>query len=75
MKTLTRSASLENKEAIAGASPIKVCMHVLERACTDGRVMRAATALKDAGFAVFIVDIEIECTQKGLKLSLSKRRV
>jgi glycosyltransferase involved in cell wall biosynthesis len=43
-------------------SPIRVCMHVLGAARTDGRVMRAATALAEAGFAVSIVDIEsVEC--------------
>lgn len=38
-------------------------MHVLNPACTDGRVMRAATALVEKGFAVDIVDIEYERTQ------------
>ncbi len=38
--------------------PIKVCMHVLGCARTDVRVMREATALVEAGFAVSIVDIE-----------------
>lgn len=35
----------------------RVCMHVLGPASTDVRVMRAATALADAGFTVSIVDI------------------
>ena len=39
---------------------IKVCMHVLETAHTDIRVMREATALVEAGFAVSIVDVESE---------------
>lgn len=64
MKTVTRSESFPEKDAVPIASPIKVCMHVLERARTDGRVMRAATALKDAGFTLFIVDIENEGNQK-----------
>jgi glycosyltransferase involved in cell wall biosynthesis len=33
-------------------------MHVLGSARTDGRVMRAATALVEAGYAVSIVDVE-----------------
>lgn len=36
----------------------RVCMHVLGPALTDGRVMRSATALAQAGYAVTIVDIE-----------------
>jgi glycosyltransferase involved in cell wall biosynthesis len=38
--------------------PDRICMHVLETARTDGRVMRAATALRDAGFAVSVIDID-----------------
>jgi glycosyltransferase involved in cell wall biosynthesis len=41
-------------------SPIKICMHVLGTASTDARVMRAATALVEAGHAVSLVDIEDE---------------
>jgi glycosyltransferase involved in cell wall biosynthesis len=41
-------------------SPIKVCMHVLGRASTDVRVMRAATALVQASYEVSVVDIEDE---------------
>lgn len=36
----------------------RVCMHVLGEARTDGRVMREAKALVEAGFTVSIVDIE-----------------
>jgi glycosyltransferase involved in cell wall biosynthesis len=39
-------------------SPLKVCMHVLGAARNDRRVMREATALLEAGFAVSIVDVE-----------------
>jgi glycosyltransferase involved in cell wall biosynthesis len=35
----------------------RVCMHVLGPASTDVRVMRAAIALTDAGYAVSVVDI------------------
>src|SRR5258708_3538334 len=38
----------------------KVCMHVLERVRTDGRVLREAMTLVEEGFAVTIVDIESE---------------
>jgi glycosyltransferase involved in cell wall biosynthesis len=43
------------------ASPhmhVHVCMHVLGTARTDVRVMREATALAEAGFAVTVVDLE-----------------
>src|SRR2546425_5066798 len=45
-------------------SPVRVCMHVLGAARTDGRVMRAASALAEAGFAVSIVDIESDSRRK-----------
>src|SRR5262245_24139997 len=35
-----------------------VCMHVASTARTDARVMREATALVNAGYAVTIVDVE-----------------
>jgi glycosyltransferase involved in cell wall biosynthesis len=46
-------------------SPVKVCMHVLGRARTDVRAMRAAKTLVAAGYSVSIVDIEgaSECTR------------
>ncbi len=40
--------------------PTKVCMHVLGKARNDIRVMRAATALTEAGYKVSIVDIDRE---------------
>jgi glycosyltransferase involved in cell wall biosynthesis len=43
--------------------PIKVCMHVLKSARNDVRVMRAATALVEAGYFVSIVDIEEKHTR------------
>lgn len=36
----------------------RVCMHVLGVARTDNRVMREATSLAEAGFAVSIIDVE-----------------
>jgi glycosyltransferase involved in cell wall biosynthesis len=39
-------------------APVTVCMHVLGAARNDRRVMREATALAEAGYAVSIVDIE-----------------
>ncbi len=48
------------KETTMAPSPVKVCMHVLGKARTDVRVMRAATALVEAGFVVTVVDIESE---------------
>jgi glycosyltransferase involved in cell wall biosynthesis len=46
------------REATTTLSPIRICMHVLGPARTDARVMREAIALRNAGFAVSIVDIE-----------------
>lgn len=41
----------------------RVCMHVLNPVRMDARVMRSATALKDAGFAVTVVDVVEECSR------------
>jgi len=41
----------------------RVCMHVLGVARTDVRVMREATALAQAGYAVAIVDVERDRTR------------
>jgi len=60
MKILSQTNSSAAKDTTGTAPPIKVCMHVLEVARTDGRVMREATALLEAGFAVSIVDVESE---------------
>src|SRR5215467_408148 len=40
------------------ASRLKVCMHVLGKARTDSRAMRAAATLVAAGYEVFILDVE-----------------
>lgn len=45
------------------ASGKKVCMHVLTTFSADPRVIRAATALKDAGYAVTVVDIADNSTR------------
>ena len=50
------------RETTTALLPIKVCMHVLGTAPTDGRVMRAATALVEKGYAVSIVDIADKAT-------------
>src|SRR5450755_336710 len=44
----------------AAQNPIEVCMFVLGAARNDVRVMRAATALAEAGHRVSVVDIENE---------------
>jgi glycosyltransferase involved in cell wall biosynthesis len=41
----------------------KVCMHVLNPYRMDARVIRAATALSDADFAVTVVDTVEQCSQ------------
>ncbi len=64
MKTTPSIDASIAKDFTSARLPARVCMHVLETARTDGRVLRAATALKDAGFAVSIVDIENAHSQK-----------
>ena len=58
MKTLSTANTWHFQDDSVAQSPTRVCMHVLGEARTDGRVMREATALTKAGFAVSIVDIE-----------------
>ena len=58
MKTLTHPAEKAGKKT--RPFPARVCMHVQGIARTDPRVMREATTLAEAGFAVSIVDIEGE---------------
>ena len=60
MKLLSRFETSVAGDLASGQLPIKVCMHVLERVRTDGRVLREASALIQEGFAVSIVDIESE---------------
>ena len=65
MKTVPYTDStVATKETAIVSSPTKVAMHVLGTARSDVRVMRAATALTDAGFAVTVVDIESEYKQQ-----------
>ncbi len=59
-KTEASSAASTAQEAGRKPVPIKVGMHVLGAAATDPRVLREATALVEAGYAVSIVDIEEE---------------
>ena len=65
MKIMLRAHPSLEKEKVLEPAPIKVCMHVLEIVRTDPRVLREATALKEAGFAVAIVDVEEEHTRPG----------
>jgi glycosyltransferase involved in cell wall biosynthesis len=44
-------------------TPIRLCMHVRGVVRLDHRVMREATALRDAGFAVTILDFEDDLTR------------
>ncbi len=62
MRKLSSIYNLEGSETASEHSPTTVCMHVLGCARTDGRVMREATALVEAGFDVSIVDVEGELT-------------
>jgi len=74
MKIFFHNDTLVKKDAAKVPSSIKVCMHVLGKACTDMRVMRTATALVEAGFAVSIVDIECE-SNKPVEEDISGVRV
>jgi glycosyltransferase involved in cell wall biosynthesis len=58
MKILFRAENPVEGHTTTTKASTKVCMHVAKEARTDVRVMRAATALVDAGFEVSIVDIE-----------------
>jgi glycosyltransferase involved in cell wall biosynthesis len=60
MKTISHFVTPAVKDGAIARSPVRVCMHVLGQARTDGRVMREATSLRDAGFEVSIVDTESE---------------
>ena len=48
---------LEVNQSDKPISTKSVCMHVLTTVRTDARVLRSATALKEAGFTVSVVDI------------------
>src|SRR5258708_9154924 len=63
MKTKPIVESSVTGDTFSVREPIKVCMHLAERARTDARVMRDATALVEAGFAVTIVDVEGDRTR------------
>jgi len=63
MKVVISSDVPVTKDACTLQSPVKVCMHVRGVARTDVRVMREATALKEAGFVVSILDIECESSR------------
>lgn len=63
METLSETDTHRAEEDATAAAAIRVCMHVLGPARTDVRVMREATALAQAGYAVAIVDVEGEGEQ------------
>ncbi len=63
MKIMLRAHPSLEKEKALESPPLKVCMHVLGIVRTDQRVLRDATALQEAGFAVSIVDVEEEHTR------------
>src|SRR5436305_9986410 len=57
MKRSSRIATPRARDGAVVHSATRVCMHILGSARTDARVMREATALVEAGFAVSIVDV------------------
>lgn len=54
------SSAAAPEQTAAARPPAKVCMHVLGVGRTDMRVMREATALRQAGFDVVLVDLELD---------------
>lgn len=69
MEAVPIVAATNAGEPVVPVASLKVGMHVLGAASTDGRVMRAATALVQAGYTVTIVDIEkAECGQEREEL-------
>lgn len=63
MKLVPGTITSVAKDANSELPSAQVCMHVLKEVRTDFRVMRSATALIEAGFAVSIVDVEGERTR------------
>lgn len=61
---IDRGGAIAAKEGGAAALRAKVCMHVVGIARTEVRVMRAATALADAGLSVSIIDVQGTQAQK-----------
>lgn len=56
------TTDLQNGKETAVETPVTtsafhVCMHVLSAVRTDARVMRSATALKEAGYSVSVIDM------------------
>ncbi len=58
MKIVPKSDISVAKYTTTASSCLKVCMHVLGKARTDIRAIRAATTLIAAGYEVCIYDVE-----------------
>ena len=58
MSTIQTSETTHEETVIFSSG--KVCMYILSRARTGVRIMRAATALVEAGFEVTVIDVESE---------------
>src|SRR5258708_19495236 len=63
LKTFSQVDGAVTKSAVAPHTPVGVCMHVRGVVRTDGRVMREATALMEAGCAVTSLDFEDDRTR------------
>ncbi len=63
MKTSPDAIALTTQDATIPKAPLKVCMHLTNNAHGDFRVMRDATALAEAGFAVTIIDVQKDHTR------------
>ena len=62
MKNGTLLARVKKTNMPLSKEPVRVCMHVRGVVRTDGRVLREARALLEAGFKVTILDIEKDLT-------------
>ena len=51
------------KSSQTGQQKLSICMHIRGVARLDPRVIRSANALLEAGFRLYIIDIENECTR------------
>lgn len=60
MRILPAVCTKQGKDSSSSTVSTRVAMHVLGKGSTDVRVMRAATALANAGCSVSVIDVESE---------------
>lgn len=62
MNNIALPVRMKKTDTRLSKEPVRVCMHVRGVVRTDGRVLREARALIEAGFSVIILDIEKDLT-------------